>query len=72
MFFYSLPKILKAASYLENESTIFIGTNTDERFPMPGEIKNLKLFINNFFNQILSFPALAPWLEQLKCRQNER
>ncbi|CAH0584323.1 unnamed protein product [Chrysodeixis includens] len=34
----SYPKFMKAASYLASEQVLFIGTNTDERFPKGGSI----------------------------------
>lgn len=32
--YISYPKMLKAATYLNNPEVLFIGTNTDERYPM--------------------------------------
>ncbi|XP_046429548.1 glycerol-3-phosphate phosphatase isoform X1 [Neodiprion virginianus] len=35
---FSYPKLLKAACYLNDKNVHFVGTNTDERFPMDGDI----------------------------------
>lgn len=35
---FSYPKMVKATTYLERPGSIFIGTNLDERIPMPNHV----------------------------------
>lgn len=53
---FNYPKMIKAASYLSNPEVLFIGTNTDEQFPVPSAsdprckiiIPGIQYYFNHF------------------------